>query len=329
MLLPTRNRPARRPSQMAYLRRRTVAAAAAAGVVVSLVSAIRGDGRLGAISDAIRLSRAAQAQLPWRVVVTDGSAGLLDARGLPGPAAQQAALERYRAIGVPIYCAGGRGRYAALTFDDGPSQFSDRVLRMLAGAGAQGTFFLIGRLVEGSGDIPRRQLAQGAVGDHTWTHPTLTRLSTSDVNFELGQTKRVLERALGQPIVLFRSPYEAHDPAVDARVRAMGLLQVLWNVDTRDSAGASTDAIAQNARDGLRPGSIILMHETYDRSVAALPSILAEAKRRGLRLVSVPQLLALDPPTDDQVRAGFQGCEDSARYQREREASAMRLSARG
>ncbi len=325
MLLPTNTRPGRRPTRMEYLRRRTVAAAAATGLVLALIGAVRGDSHAGLTPATLRLTQAQQALLPWRAKVADGSAGVLDARGLPGPAAQQAAVDRYRALGLPIYCAGGRDRYAALTFDDGPSRFSDRVLDLLHGAGAQATFFLIGRQVGGAGPVIRRQLAQGAIGDHTWTHPMLTRLGAAELDFELGRTKQVIQRAAGQPVTLFRPPYEDHNPAVDAKVNAMGLLQILWDVDTRDSAGASSSSIVQNAEQGLKPGSIILMHETYDRSVAALPQILAAAKRHGLRLVSVPQLLALDPPADAQVRGGFPACGESARYRREDDATAMRL----
>ena len=112
-------------------------------------------------------------------------------------------------------------------------------------------------------------------------------------------------------------------------MRRLGFLNVLWDVDSRDSAGASTAAIVQNAESGLAPGAIVLMHETYDRSVAALPQVLAAARRKHLRLVSLPALLALDPPSDAQVRAGGAACEDREHYRRQQDASAMRLSANG
>jgi peptidoglycan-N-acetylglucosamine deacetylase len=314
-----------RPTRLHYRRRRTVAAAALAGVVVAMASAVAGDhSPLGPLE--IKLTAAEKARLPWRAVVTDGSAGVLDGRGLPAPGAQRAAIDHYRSIGLPIYCAGGRGPFAALTFDDGPSQFSGQVLDLLRGARAQSTFFLIGRQVPGQGETVRRQLAMGGVADHTWNHPMLTRLSRRDLDFELGQTRRVLEQATRQPIDLFRAPYGDHNPAVDARVRGFGLLEILWSVDTRDSAGADPLSIAQNAEEGLQPGSIILMHETYQRSVAALPQILTAARRRGIRLVSVSQLLALDPPPDAQVRAGPLACGDRERYRRAEDATGMRLS---
>ena len=311
---------------MDHLRRRTVALAAAGALLFALVSLIGGDRGSPLEQAAIRLMQAHQQVLPWRAVVTNGSAGYLDVRGLPSPAAQQAAIDRYRALGLPIYCAGGRGNYAALTFDDGPGRFTDRVLEILREGGAQGTFFLVGRELKGADEIARRQVEMGAVGDHTWNHPLLTRLKNRDVMAELGRTKQALERAVGQPITLFRAPFADHDRRVDARIRRLGLLHILWNVDTGDSDGAGTQEIVRKAEAGLHPGAIILMHETYERSVRALPRIVASARKRGIRLVSVPQLLALDPPPEAQVRAGGLACGERERYQRAEDAHAMRLS---
>jgi hypothetical protein len=103
----------------------------------------------------------------------------------------------------------------------------------------------------------------------------------------------------------------------------------MWDSDTRDSLGAGSESILENAIAGLRPGGIVLMHETKDTTVAALPKILAAAKQKGLRLVSIPQLLALDPPTVSQVRAGGDGCSERERFQQQDDASSMRLARDG
>jgi peptidoglycan/xylan/chitin deacetylase (PgdA/CDA1 family) len=329
MLLVSSQRRTRQATRLDYRRRRTVAAAAAAAVLVALVSAVRGDPPSSLETQAVSLSPTQQAKLPWRAVLTDGAAGALDGRGLPSPAAQRAALERYRAMGLPIYCAGGRGHYAALTFDDGPSSYSGQVLDMLRRAGAEATFFVIGGQVPGSAGIVRRQGHAGVVGDHTWDHVNLTRIAAGDVASELDRTRRVIERTARQPVTLVRAPYGARDAVLDARIRRLGFVHVLWNVDTRDSVGAGTPGIVQNAEAGLAPGAIVLMHETSERSLAALPQVLAAARRKHVRLVTVPQLLALDPPPDALVRAGDVGCEDREPYLREEDAGGMRLAANG
>lgn len=313
-----------------YLRRRAVAAGLALGLLLALVALARGDSGspFGAGVDT-SLTPVQKAKLPWRQRYASGSAGPLDGRGLPSAPAQRVAVARYHRLGLPIYCGGGQANYAALTFDDGPSQYSDQVMSMLRGAGAQATFFLVGQVLGDRPDVARREIEHGGVADHTWTHANLPSLGNRELRAELLNTKRALERATGERMTLMRPPFGARDARTDRVVKRMGMVPVMWDVDTRDSAGAGSDEIAANADAGMRPGAIVLMHDTYDRSLAALPRVLQAAKRKGIRLVSVAQLLALDPPSDSQVRAGGMGCSERERFRSEQEATAMRLDGQG
>ena len=312
-----------------HLRRRALAGGVLAGLLCVIVSLVRGDSGSPFQRPNGALTAAERAKLPWAQDYASGSAGPLDAHGLPSPAAQAAAVQRFYRLGQTIYCGGSSGRYATVTFDDGPSALSANFIRELKQAGAQTTYFEIGQSAAAFSATPREQMAVGEVEDHTWRHPFLTHLGTADVNYEIGHTKDSLQRLVGQPVTLFRSPYGAHDSGTDRIVHQQGLLQILWDVDTRDSDGAGTPEIIQNAETGMRPGAIILMHETYDRSLAALPSVLASARKHGLRLVSVPQLLALDPPPESLIRAGPDACSDREKYQRAQDASAMHLARAG
>jgi len=296
------------------------------GLVFVVIAAAVGDSGspFGATVDS-SLGPAQKAKLPWRQRYASGSAGPLDARGLPAMPAQRAAVARLHRLGLPIYCGGGRGNYVALSFDDGPTQYSDQVLSLLQRAGAQATFFLIGQMVGARRELLRRQVDQGGVADHTWTHSSLPKLADAQLRSELADTQRILERTTGRRVDLMRPPYGSRDARTDRAVTRLGMVPVLWDVDTRDSAGAGSDQIVANAEAGLRPGAIILMHDTYNRTLTALPRILAAARRKGVRLVSVSQLLALDPPSDAQVRAGGLGCSARDRFQREQAATAMRL----
>ena len=320
----------RAPTRADFLRRRAVALGVAAGVLLVVIAAARGDAGspFGHALDAT-LTPAQAAKLPWRQNYVSGSAGPLDARGLPSAAAQRSAVAHFYRLGLPLYCAGGGGNYAALTFDDGPSPFSEQVLGLLQRAGVQSTHFAIGNLVSAGLQSVHDEGRQGEVQDHTWTHPFLTHLDAHQVNFELGQTQQTLERTLGRPITLMRPPYGAFDDRVGKVAHRLGLVPVLWDVDTRDSLGADTPQIVTNAEQGLRPGAIVLMHETYTRSVAAVPQVLASARKKGLRLVTVSQLLALDPPPDSLVRAGPGACSDRQRYQQQEDATSMRLARDG
>jgi peptidoglycan-N-acetylglucosamine deacetylase len=82
----------------------------------------------------------------------------------------------------------------------------------------------------------------------------------------------------------------------------------MWTMDSRDSLGANWRGIIRNVELGMRPGSIILMHENRGQTIRALPTLLAALGRRHLRSVTVAELLASDPPSLAQLRRGAEGC---------------------
>jgi peptidoglycan-N-acetylglucosamine deacetylase len=294
-----------------YHRRRAVAAAgvlAFFGVLVfMLVTVLTGGGGDGKL----HLSAENRAALNNVEPVREGLDRLLLNAPLPSTAEQAAAVNRLTALGLPVFCAGTQNKYVALTFDDGPGPQTEQVLRLLARHGQRATFFVVGRQLGDYPQLPAVEARAGVVGDHTFNHVDVSRVTQPQRSFEMGQSRQLLERATGVPITLFRPPYGARDSNVDAEARALGLLQVTWNVDTQDSEGASAAAIEQLAGEGLRPGAIILLHENKPETMVALPRILRMIERRGYRSVTVPELLALNPPPDQQLQAGFQGCVDA------------------
>jgi len=223
--------------------------------------------------------------------------------------AQAAAVQRLLPMGLPVYCGGTRGHYVAFTFDDGPGPYTHLAIRKLRAHRERATFFLVGKeLATEPLSLVRQETEVGTVGDHTWTHPVLPALSPGRVREELATTKAAVARDSGTPVTLFRPPYGARTPAIDHQARDLGLLEIIWDVDSRDSEGANYAGIASNVMRGLVPGSIILMHENRGQTIRALLTILPDVRRRHLRAVSVPELLALDPPTERQLREGPRGC---------------------
>jgi peptidoglycan/xylan/chitin deacetylase (PgdA/CDA1 family)/N-acetylmuramoyl-L-alanine amidase len=221
------------------------------------------------------------------------------------------ALGRLVRSGLPLYCGGSRRRDVALTFDDGPGPATSATLRLLRRFGERATFFLVGRNLREWARLPRAETALGAVGDHTWTHPFLTRLPPATMQREIAATQTALQRTTGAPVLLFRPPYGFHDAAVDEEVRRLGMVQVLWSLDSHDSyppPGASAAMIVRTLARSLRPGSIVLLHENLRQTQLALPAVLRDLHSRHLESVSIPELLAFDPPTLEQLRAGIQGC---------------------
>jgi peptidoglycan/xylan/chitin deacetylase (PgdA/CDA1 family) len=222
---------------------------------------------------------------------------------------EQREIDRLVRLGLPLYCGGSRGRYVALTFDDGPGPYTRLVLRILDRAGARASFFLVGRNLARADALPREERELGAVGDHSWSHLWLPGLGVAAMDRQLAYAQAAIARASDGPVDLFRPPYGAHDRAIDAEARRLGMLEALWSVDSRDSLGAPWYRIAATVDRDARPGAVILLHENRGQTIRALRfAILPALRRLGLHPVSIPQLLALDPPTLRQLREGLRGC---------------------
>ena len=214
--------------------------------------------------------------------------------------ADAAAVARVLAY-TPLITGGiPRHRVVALTFDDGPSPYTQRIVGELVQLHVPATFFVVGQQLDDFSAGLRDELAHGmAIGDHTENHAPLTELSAA------GQYKQIHDDAvriarLGAPSpVLFRPPYDYYNSTTLRILRRLGMLMTLWSVDTRDWTRPGTAAIIRGALSGARPGAIILMHDGGgDRSqtVAALPAIVKALRRRHYGFVTVPQLLRVDPP---------------------------------
>lgn len=218
-------------------------------------------------------------------------------------------LARLLRLGRPVYCGGRHTRYVALTFDDGPGPYSQLALRILRRANVPATFFLVGKELRYWPSIPSQEARLGALGDHTWTHPELPALTTSQIRQELASTKTAVESEAHAQVRLFRPPYGQWDRRVIDQARALDLTMILWSIDTRDSEGAPWFQIAANVAHYVEGGSIILMHENHGQTIRALKFlILPMLKARHLIPVTVPELLAFDPPTTTQLRHGLAGC---------------------
>lgn len=240
-----------------------------------------------------------------------------------GAAASTATLENGRGsqvsrlthLGKPVYCGGGTRPYVALTFDDGPTHWAPTLLRVLRANGARATFFEIGSKAARHPELVRLEAAAGELADHSWSHPTLPGLSRGRVVDELGRAQRVIARISGRPVTLVRPPFGAEDPVVAEVARDLGLLVVLWNVDSGDASAASTppsSVVARQLADRIRPGAIVLLHEdeTVPTAVDAMRTFLPILRSRGLQSVTVSDLLRLDPPAPGSLgNAG--GCNVS------------------
>lgn len=172
--------------------------------------------------------------------------------------------------------------YVGLTFDDGPSGSTSALLNSLRQNGLRATMFNQGQYAAANPALVRAQVAAGMwVANHSYTHPHLTRLSQAQIDSEISRTQQAVAGAGGGTPKLFRPPYGETNATVRSVAARYGLTEILWNVDSQDWNGASTDAIVQAAA-RLTNGQVILMHDWSANSRAALPRIAQGLSARGL-----------------------------------------------
>ncbi len=216
------------------------------------------------------------------------------------PAPRAGAAPRGDARGVsyvhetPLAPAGPDEQVVALTFDDGPHRtYTPKVLEILARYGVRATFFALGREAERHPDLVRRVVAEGhALANHTWDHKDLRSLDDATFAQQIDHTSQVLEEISGQRQICVRPPMGRSDPGVTQRLAVRGLASVVWTNDSRDFEKPGVGAIVDHALEGLRPGSVILLHDgggNRDQTIEALPTIIERIVAAGYRILPICQ----------------------------------------
>ncbi|MDN8589503.1 polysaccharide deacetylase family protein [Paenibacillus sp. 11B] len=172
--------------------------------------------------------------------------------------------------------------YVGLTFDDGPSGNTTNVLNALKQAGLRATMFNVGQSAQNNQSLVSAQVAAGMwIGNHSYTHPDMTTLSSSQMSSEITRTQQTIQSITGSSPKLFRPPYGATNATLKSVLSQNGLTEVLWNVDSQDWNGASTAQIVA-AVNRMQNGDVILMHDQYQTTLQAIPQIAQNLKSRGL-----------------------------------------------
>lgn len=176
----------------------------------------------------------------------------------------------------------------ALTYDDGPSKYTNRILDCLDRYGAKATFFVVGNSVLAYPDALMRAHNLGMeIGNHTMTHPRLTSISSSQVSTQLNKNATVVENVTGKRPTLVRPPYGSYNQNV---INTAGMPFILWSIDTLDwktrNAQKTVDAVLSSVADG----DIILMHDLYLPTAEATELIVPRLIDMGFDLVTVSEL---------------------------------------
>jgi peptidoglycan/xylan/chitin deacetylase (PgdA/CDA1 family) len=185
------------------------------------------------------------------------------------------------------------GNMVALTFDDGPGPQTPDVLAELQHEHAHATFFVIGKLAKQDPEMVRTLYAAGMqVANHTWTHPQLARLTAKGQRSELEQTQDEISTIIGVRPRFYRPPYWSWNDTTAQQGSALGMIGVLFSVDTDDWERPGADTIIRNALKA-QAGDVIAFHDAGgDRSqtVAAIGPIIVALRERHLEPVTLDQL---------------------------------------
>ncbi len=177
-------------------------------------------------------------------------------------------------------------KMVALTYDDGPSIYTPRVLKTLKENNAVATFFVVGNRVPTYSDTVKKAHDMGCeIGNHTYEHKNLTRVSEAEVKRQITKTNRNVKKVTGQAPVIVRPT----GGATNANVKQwVGMPSIIWSIDTLDwktrNAGSTKKAVLDHVKDG----DIVLMHDLYSATASASETIIPELVKRGCLLYTSP-----------------------------------------
>lgn len=185
----------------------------------------------------------------------------------------------------------------AMTFDDGPHpSLTPKLLDILKERNIKCTFFLIGNLVKIYPAIVRRIIAEGhEIGNHTWTHCSLTSRSDEQIRSELKKSEDAVYEVAGVRPHLMRPPYGAINTRIkDLMFSEFGYSTIMWSVDPQDWRRPGVAAVTSRLVNGAHPGAIMLSHDIHPPTITAMPAMFDQLLAKGYQFVTVSQLLNME-----------------------------------
>ena len=179
-------------------------------------------------------------------------------------------------------------KMVALTFDDGPSKYTSAILDQLEKYGAKATFFVVGNRTASYADILRRESNLGMeIGNHSWDHPKLTKLSRQQIEQQKNKTDESVRNITGHTTTVMRPPYGSKNDTVTS---VFNQPVVLWSIDTLDWKTRNAQNTVTTVMNNVKDGDIILMHDIYEASAAAAVELIPKLIDAGYQLVTISEM---------------------------------------
>lgn len=199
------------------------------------------------------------------------------------------------------------GPYVAMTFDDGPNAtLTPKLLDLLAAHHMKVTFFVVGENAAEYPEILQRAAREGhEIANHSWSHPNLGKMGDDAVRRELQKTDDAIRAAIGVRPTLMRPPYGSITPRQKDWINdSFGYKIIIWDVDPLDWKRPGPSVVTRRILEETRPGSIILAHDIHPSTLEAMPATFDQLQARGLKFVTVSELIAMARPLPPKAAAG-------------------------
>ncbi len=183
----------------------------------------------------------------------------------------------------------------AITFDDGPTEFTCQALELLKKYNVKATFFCIGKQIEKHPDIFQRIIEDGhLVGNHSYSHPKkFGFLSTQEVVDEIQKNDQVIVEMVGKKVAFFRPPFGVTNPSIHRAIQRTGHQVIGWSIRSLDTAKEDELKIVKRVERKMHPGGVILLHDTSQKSIHALEKILKVILEKKYTVIPLDKLLDL------------------------------------
>ena len=202
---------------------------------------------------------------------------------------------------VPIYSVEREEKVVSITFDCAwGTEYTDSILTALKASNVRATFFMVEFWTEKYPDFVKKIDESGCeIGTHSATHSYMSKQNSEEIKLELNSSSEAIKNITGKEVDLFRAPYGDYDDELIRTASELGYYTIQWDVDSLDWKDLSATDIAMRVINGVKEGSIILMHNNGLHTAEAVPIILDTLKNRGYSFVPVGELIYRENYTID------------------------------
>ena len=188
-------------------------------------------------------------------------------------------------------------KWIALSFDDGPAELTNTVLDILKANQAEAAFFLIGKKIPGNDALLKRMVQEGhIIGNHSFSHhPLFDLFGSGKMLNDMTAMNQLVKNITGLTPRFFRPPYGVTNPNLKKAVMSGGFISIGWSIRSYDTVIKNPHRLLSKILSGLKPGAILLLHDTSETTVAILPELLKAIQQKGFQIIRLDKMVNLNP----------------------------------